>query len=214
ASRRLSFPFFRLGSHEGQIKREKQERKMNMKPQKLILIPIVIVCFGLLPQMQAALPPEIPGNPDGCYPAFTTAEGCNALALLGGGIGNSAFGWYSLFLAGDASFNTGVGAGALALTTTGADSNTAVGTGAMLLNTTGIRNTALGTNALLYNDSGSSNNAVGAFALFYNIDGLSNNAFGDSALELNIHAFENTAIGDFALANNENTGNGLGNYNT
>src|SRR6266508_6803128 len=103
------------------------------------LIMLVFACFVFLPQMQA-LPPEIPGNPDGCYPAFTTAEGCNALALLGSGLGNTAVGWYSLFLAGDANFNTGVGAGALALTTTGADSNTAVGTAAMLLNTMGSNN--------------------------------------------------------------------------
>src|SRR5206468_8925871 len=93
-----------------------------------VLGTFVLACFGLLPQMQAALPPEIPGNPDGCYPAFTTAEGCNALCGLTVGIGNTAVGWYSLFLAGDASFNTGVGAGALALTTTGAHDNTAVGT--------------------------------------------------------------------------------------
>src|SRR5881296_2505779 len=82
-----------------------------------LLTPLVLACFGLLPQMQAALPPEIPGNPDGCYPAFTTAEGCNALAVLTTGIGNTGVGWYSLFLAGGANFNTGVGAGALALTT-------------------------------------------------------------------------------------------------
>src|SRR6266568_9571292 len=101
-------------------------------PSSFVLI--TLACFGHLPQMQAALPPEIPVNPDGCYPAFTTAEGCNALALLGAGIGNTGIGWYSLFLAGDANFNTGVGAGALALTSgAGADSNTAVGTGAMLL---------------------------------------------------------------------------------
>ena len=99
----------------------------------------VLAWFGFLPKMQAALPPEIPGNPDGCYPAFTTAEGCSALALLGSGIGNTAVGWYSLFLVGDANFNTGVGAGALALTTTGADSNTAVGTAALLLNTAAHR---------------------------------------------------------------------------
>src|SRR2546429_5875063 len=105
-------------------------------PCRSFLILLVIASFAFLPQTRAQLPPEIPGNPDGCYPAFTTAEGCNALALLGGGIGNSAFGWYSLFLAGDASFNTGVGAGALALTTgAGSGSNTAVGTAAMLLNT-------------------------------------------------------------------------------
>src|SRR5436305_9763475 len=108
---------------------------ITFKGMTLFVIPSVLACLAFLPTIQAALPPEIPGNPDGCYPAFTTAEGCNALALLGGGIGNSAFGWYSLFLAGDASFNTGVGAGALALTTgAGSGSNTAVGTAAMLLN--------------------------------------------------------------------------------
>ncbi|PYI44109.1 MAG: hypothetical protein DMF12_01155 [Verrucomicrobia bacterium] len=42
-------------------------------------------------------------------------------------------------------FNTGVGTGALALTSgAGSDSNTAVGAAAMLLNTTGDRNTAVG----------------------------------------------------------------------
>jgi hypothetical protein len=38
-------------------------------------------CFAFLPQTQAALPPEIPGNPDGCYPAFTTAEGLVVINL-------------------------------------------------------------------------------------------------------------------------------------
>src|SRR5437016_4225645 len=174
----------------------------------------MLACFGLLPQMQAGLPPEIPGNPDGCYPAFTTAEGCNALFLLGSGIGNTAIGWYSLFLVGDASFNTGVGAGALALSSTGANNNTAVGTAAMLLNTTGTRNAAIGTDTLVYNDSGSFNDAVGAFALFNNIDGSDNNAFGHAALAENIHASGNTAIGDLALANNDVTGNNVASFNT
>ena len=88
----------------------------------------VLACCAFLPTMQAQLPPEIPGNPDGCYPAFTTAEGCNALHQLFGGIGNTAVGWYSNFLAGDASFNTGVGAGTLALT-----SRTGAGTDGMTI---------------------------------------------------------------------------------
>src|SRR5437870_175179 len=181
---------------------------------QFILSVFTLFFLGLLPKMQAALPPEIPGNPDGCYPAFTTAEGCNALSLLGSGIGNTGVGWYSLFLVGDASFNTGVGAGALALTTTGADSNTAVGTAAMLLNTSGTQNVAIGTDALLFNDNGAYNNAVGAFALFNNISGFSNNAFGNSALFTNINGFENTAIGDLALANNDITGHSLASFNT
>src|SRR6266487_7205200 len=97
--------------------------------------------FALLPQMQAA--PQVAPPPDGCYPGFTTAEGCNALALLGAGAGNTGVGWYSLFLVGDANYNTGVGAGTLVLNT--ADSNTAVGAAALLLNTTGTENVAVGT---------------------------------------------------------------------
>src|SRR5262249_29951861 len=128
----------------------------------------VLACFGLLPQMQAAsgLGPEIPGNPDGCYPSFTTAEGCSALALvdLPSGIGNTGIGWFSLFLANGAAFNTGVGAGALALTTAlppGAPTNdTAVGTAAMLLNTSGEDNVAVGTEGLRFSDDGSGNNSA------------------------------------------------------
>src|SRR5262249_2619253 len=85
-----------------------------------------VACFGLLPQMHAILPPEIPGNPDGCYPAFNTAEGCSALFNVTGGVGDTGVGWFSLFIVGDASFNTGVGAAALALTSrvgAGTDAN-------------------------------------------------------------------------------------------
>src|SRR6266496_1980391 len=94
------------------------------------LFVVAFVCFGLSPQMQAVSP-----APDGCYPGFTTAEGCNALALLGAGAGNTGLGWYSLFSAGASNFNTGVGAGTLVLNT--GDNNTAVGAAALLLNTTG-----------------------------------------------------------------------------
>src|SRR5205814_5319773 len=128
-----------------------------------LLIPLILVCFAFSPQMQAQLPPEIPGNPDGCYPNFTTAEGCKALHQLFGGIGNSAFGWYSNFLAGDASFNTSLGAGTLALTSgAGSNDNTAVGTAAMILNLSGNDNTAVGTNALVFNTVASFNTAVGS----------------------------------------------------
>src|SRR6516165_8945505 len=129
----------------------------------------VLACCAFLLQMQAQLPPEIPGNPDGCYPNFTTAEGCNALHQLFGGLGNTAVGWYSNFLAGDASFNTSVGAGTLALDSgIGSGSNTAVGTAAMILNLSGSGNSAVGTNALVFNMIASDNNAVGIFALYNN----------------------------------------------
>jgi Chaperone of endosialidase len=183
------------------------------------LLPVALVCFAFLPQMQAAPIPNplgtpLPGypSPDGCYAAFTTAEGCNALSLLGTGIGNTALGWYSLFLVGSGSFNTGTGAGALAVNT--ASENTATGAGAMLLNTSGRRNTAAGINVMLNNDSGLYNGAFGSFALFNNTNGFSNNAMGDSALLSNVHGAQNTAVGDLALASNDITGAGLGDFNT
>src|SRR6266404_7026118 len=120
----------------------------------------VLACFGLLPQMQAA--PDVVPAPDGCYPGFTTAEGCNALRHLTTGAGNTGVGWYSLFFAGASNFNTGVGAGTLVLNT--GDNNTAVGAAALLLNTTGDDNTAVGTDALALNVSAVTNVAVGTFA--------------------------------------------------
>ena len=153
---------------------------------------LALACFGLVPQMQAVVPP-----PDGCYPGFTTAEGCNALQFLGAGAGNTGVGWYSLYLVGDANFNTGVGAGTLVLNT--GDSNTAVGAAALLLNTSGTANTAMGVDALVYNDTGGSNTATGAFALFSNTMGGANTATGASALHNNTTGSLNTAIGNGTL---------------
>src|SRR5436189_274766 len=76
----------------------------------------VVTCFAFLPQTQAtpdALPPP---SPDGCYPGFTTAEGCNALKLLTSGAGNTGLGWHSLSSNTSGNFNSGVGAGTLILT--------------------------------------------------------------------------------------------------
>src|SRR5881275_1058452 len=105
----------------------------------------VFACLAFLPQMQAA--PQVAPPPDGCYPNYTTAEGCNALRFLTTGLGNTGVGWYSLYSVDIGNYNTGVGAGALILNT--ADSNTAVGTVALLLNTTGTQNVAVGTDALV-----------------------------------------------------------------
>ena len=113
---------------------------------------LALACFGLLPQMQAVVPP-----PDGCYPGLTTAEGCNALASLTTGIANTAVGWFSQHAVMDGSYNTAVGAGALDLNN--ANENTAVGTGALLLNTTGANNTAVGAFALINNTDGNGSTA-------------------------------------------------------
>ena len=167
---------------------------MKIKNRSMISTAILpmLACFAFLPGAQAVSP-----QPDGCYPNFTTAEGCNALSLLTTGAGNTGLGWYALFSVGASNFNTGVGGGALALN--GGDSNTAVGAGALLLNTTGISNTAIGTDALVFNDTGNGNTALGAFALFNNVDGISNTAIGRDALGDNMSGDENTAVGVGAL---------------
>jgi hypothetical protein len=176
-------------------------------PSFLIPLILTVACIiGLLPKAQAVSP-----APDGCYPGFTTAEGCNALSLLTTGAGNTGLGWHSLFSAGASNYNTGVGAGTLVLNT--GDSNTAVGAAAMLLNTTGGQNVAVGTDALVHNDSGDANTATGYFALFSNTTGVANTASGASALQSNTTGNFNTATGGGALSHNTvgvgNTANGF-----
>src|SRR5216110_1724717 len=115
---------------EGQ-KIMKEKRKIKLMKNRFTIFTTslsVLACFAFLPHMQAA--PQVAPPPDGCYPGFTTAEGCNALQHLGAGAGNTGVGWYSLFFAADANYNTGVGAGTLVLNT--GDNNTAVGTAALL----------------------------------------------------------------------------------
>ena len=164
-----------------------------------IIFGAILSALAFLPGAQAVNP-----APDGCYPNFTTAEGCNALKSLTTGAANTGVGWYSLFSNTTGNGNTGVGAGALALNNV--DNNTAVGAVALFLNTTGLENTAVGANALVHNDSGSDNNAVGANALFGNVEGTFNNAHGRNALVANT-ASENNAFGDLAMENNTSGSN-------
>jgi hypothetical protein len=174
-----------------------------MKNRNVIFAAILsaLVCFTLLPQVQAT--PD-PGSVD----PFNTADGDHALFSNTSGFGNSAFGWYALFANTDGSFNTAVGAGALDLNN--GNNNTAVGTAALLLNTGGD-NTAVGT-AALENNTVDGNTATGAFALFANTTGGTletgvlglfdigpNTAVGSGALENNLDASANTAVGYHAL---------------
>ncbi len=162
---------------------------MKIRFQSILVITLLFP--GVLTQMQAVSP-----TPDGCYPNFTTAEGCDALSSLTTGAGNTALGWRSLFLDSTGSFNTAVGGGALVLNT--ADDNTAVGAAALLLNTTGSDNTAVGTDALVFNDSGGGNIAIGSFALYHNTDGAGNTAIGAGALSQNTIGSTNIAVGSSA----------------
>ena len=159
------------------------------------LITMMLEWLALLPAAHAIVP-----TPDGCYPNFTTAEGCRALNSLSTGVGNTALGWRSLFSNTAGSFNTGVGAGALVLNT--ADSNTAVGAGALLLNTGGIANTAVGTTSLVRNDSGSHNIAIGDDTLNNNASGSFNIVVGGFGAGFNIVAGSNNIyIGPGVSAN-------------
>jgi len=108
---------------------------IQLKTTPPLLITLTLLCFTLLPPVQAT--PD-PGSVD----PFNTADGDHALFSNATGFANAAFGWYALFANTDGLYNTAVGAGALDLNN--GNDNTAVGTAALLLNTTGADNTAVG----------------------------------------------------------------------
>jgi hypothetical protein len=183
--------------------RDAQENPHIMKTiivrnQRAVLLLLALCGFTLWQATPKAL--GVVPTPDGCYPNFTTAEGCDALNSLTTGSGNTGLGWRSLFSNADASFNTGVGGAALALNN--GDSNTAVGAAALLLNTAGTENTAVGTDAMVFNDTGFKNTAVGAFALYSNVDGSENTALGYNVLPNNTTGSNNIAIGFSTMQDN------------
>ena len=172
-----------------------------MKPQNLILIPVLITCLALAPKAQAVVP-----APDGGYAGGNTGEGQAALFSLTTGTYNTAVGLFSLRSDTEGSFNTAFGAGTLLLST--GNENTATGAGALLSNTTGIENTANGAFALFFNTTGSFNTAIGYQTLFSNtIGGGANTAVGYRALQNNTTGSFNTAIGDYALDSTTTGGN-------
>jgi hypothetical protein len=166
-----------------------------------ITILSAIGSLALLPEVKGA--PEVTPPPDGCYPGFTTAEGCLALQSLTSGEGNTGLGWRSLFSVGTGNFNTGVGVGTL-LSNNG-DNNTAVGAAALLLNATGASNTAVGA-AALENDTGGPFNTAGGLQALQNATANANAAVGDRALQNVTTGFFNTAIGA-AAGFDQTTGN-------
>src|SRR5437762_11846712 len=104
---------------------------MNKKTKSsVILLSVLFVLTAFLPNGQALSP-----APDGCYPNYTTAEGCSALNSLTTGPGNTGLGWESLLSDTTGNANTGVGARPLILNN--GDSNTPLGAVASFLNPTG-----------------------------------------------------------------------------
>ena len=185
-----------------------------------LLVPLVFICFGLLPAARAVTP-----APDGGYPSNNTAEGDDALFSLTTGQDNTATGFDALYFNDAGDKNTATGSNALFSNTTGG-SNTANGAVALYSNTTGFDNTANGAAALFSNTTGFINTANGATALTFNTTGARNTATGFQALYSNTKGGQNTATGLSALFSNTtgyyNTANGyealysniIGNSNT
>src|SRR5438477_11498498 len=118
------------------------KKSIDRSPVRLgfLLVPLALLCFAVLPTMQAVTPP-----PDGGYPNGNTAEGDNALLNLTTGTDNTAIGNNALQNNTTGSNNTANGFGAL-LSNTSGGSNTATGVEALANNTTGGQNTANGIN--------------------------------------------------------------------
>jgi trimeric autotransporter adhesin len=172
-----------------------------------LLIPLVLACFALLPNIQAETPVLLPAPaPDGGYPGHNTAEGFHALFNRTIGNWNSAFGDSALFHDTTGTANTALGYNALFNNVDG-NGNTGNGTFTLFSNTGGDGNTALGNSALYKNTTGNSNTAMGASALYSNTTGSSNIAVGQGSLGHNTTGDANTAIGFQALAANTATGN-------
>jgi hypothetical protein len=181
------------------------KKTLKLLTTTLLLTPLVLVCFTFSQMAHAAS--DVSPPPDGGYPGFTTAEGQQALHSLTSGIGNSAFGWRSLFDVTTASYNTGLGAGTLALNI--GEQNTATGVASLILNTTGTRNTANGAAAMVFNTDGNNNAAIGDFSLYNNLSGNSNSGLGKDTLTSNTTGDCNTALGDSALVNSTTGDNNI-----
>jgi Chaperone of endosialidase len=173
-----------LGSPlNGITKQTNKKPKKNMKTliklktTTLLVIPLVLACFALLPSAQA-----FTTDPDDTFANFNTAAGFEALLHTTG------------------ASNTGFGIRALRANTTGG-SNLGIGGFALINNIDGDSNTAVGNNAMFSNQHGDSNMALGQGALGHNVSGNDNVAMGAQALAGNT-ASSNTAVGFQAMAAN------------
>jgi trimeric autotransporter adhesin len=193
-------------------------------PHKLILIPLLIVCFGLAP-MAHAVGPDTDGNIPGANNGegigvlvnltsgvWNTGTGFEALNNVTAGNQNTATGVRALFSDINGGFNTATGVYSLYSNTAGFY-NSATGAYSLSRNTIGNFNTANGYSALYFNTEGENNTATGFGALYKNTTGDGNTANGYQALNRNIMGVQNTATGREALFNNTggaNTANGAG----
>jgi hypothetical protein len=158
----------------------------------LLLIPLVLACFALLPSIQATPDPANPGGAN-------TADGGHALQNRSTGEFNTAFGTNALNSLTTGFNNAAQGNSALFSLTTGGG-NVAIGSVAQRFNQDGNHNTAIGNNALNANLHGNQNTAIGYSALRVNTSN-DNTAVGWGALGSHTSGTENVAVGKEALAN-------------
>jgi len=167
------------------------------------LMLIALGCFGISPTAKAVCQESCSG--------FSTALG--EFALSNGGDQDTAVGYEALYHETTGFSNTAVGYSALNDNTTGF-ANAAIGNFALESNTSGTFNTATGYGALIVNTTGSFNTATGSYALEVNETGNYNTATGINALRRNHTGIANTAVGVDALYVNDQTGTGIGSFNS
>jgi uncharacterized coiled-coil protein SlyX len=178
-----------------------------------LLIPILLVCFGLAPMAQAVGPDTegtIPGSNNGegigvlvsrTTGIWNTGTGFEALKHLTAGNQNTATGLRALFSDISCGYNTATSVYSLYTNTTGFF-NSATGAYSLANNTDGTYNTANGYSALYFNTEGEANTANGFAAVYRNATGTGNTANGYQALEDSTTGFLNTANGYRALSSN------------
>ena len=168
--------------------------------QVLPLMPAVLVCFTLLPVVNAELPPPPPG---GDYPNMNTAVGTQALLDLTTGQDNTALGFRALTENTQGSLNTAVGSTALRNNRAG-NRNTATGDAALFDNSAGNNNTANGYHALQSN-KGNNQTAVGSGALEDTATNSNNTALGYESGKNLITGNDNIEIGNLGVAGESGT---------
>jgi uncharacterized coiled-coil protein SlyX len=172
-----------------------------------LLIPFMVVFFGLAPMAQA-VGPDTEGN----IPGSNNGEGIGVLVSRTTGIWNTGTGFEALNHLTAGNQNTATGLRALFSDTSGGF-NTATGVFSLFSNTVGFFNSATGAYSLASNTNGDLNTANGYSALYFNTEGNANTATGFAALYRNRASNGNTANGVRALYNNtiggSNTANGV-----
>jgi hypothetical protein len=177
------------------------------KATPLIVIAILLACFGLAPMAQGVGP-----DTDGSIADSNNGEGIGVLVSRTVGIWNTGTGFEALNHLTAGNQNTATGLRALFSDINGGF-NTATGVYSLFGNTIGFFNSATGAYSLANNTIGSYNTANGYGALNHNTEGEQNAATGFAALYRNTTGYGNVANGSQALNRNTtgsfNTANGL-----